>query len=230
MDDDHRLAELADYIQCAEYTELVDLGLTLPPEKRADWWAAIEAVASGERDELPAAHRDYFMQFMPADAERYEGRMVEIECRATELVLLDLMTPTERTAWMAGITTGLIEKYISRVYDVLVVRSLTRVAQDYGQLVDRLTAICEDSIYRHKKELAGIGERLHAMGGMEMMQRAYRDVAARVPVRLGYQHEVTPIKPYGRHTTAERSAMSQPLRKVSRRLRPRAMVFGPAGL
>ncbi len=35
---------------------------------------------------------------------------------------------------------------------------------------------------------------------------------------------------YGRHTTAERSAMSQPLRKVSRRLRPRAMVFGPAGL
>jgi len=35
---------------------------------------------------------------------------------------------------------------------------------------------------------------------------------------------------YGRHTTAERSAMSHPLRKVSRRLRPRAMVFGPAGL
>jgi len=35
---------------------------------------------------------------------------------------------------------------------------------------------------------------------------------------------------YGRHTSAERSAMSQPLRKVSRRLRPRAMVFGPAGL
>jgi len=40
----------------------------------------------------------------------------------------------------------------------------------------------------------------------------------------------TPPAPYGRHTTAERSAMSQPLRKVSRRLRPRAMVFGPAGL
>jgi len=41
--------------------------------------------------------------------------------------------------------------------------------------------------------------------------------------------EGTPLG-YGRHTTAERSAMSQPLRKVSRRLRPRAMVFGPAGL
>jgi len=40
----------------------------------------------------------------------------------------------------------------------------------------------------------------------------------------------TSIMVYGRHTTAERSAMSQPLRKVSRRLRPRAMVFGPAGL
>jgi len=41
-----------------------------------------------------------------------------------------------------------------------------------------------------------------------------------------------PVSPegYGRHTSAERSAMSQPLRKVSRRLRPRVMVFGPAGL
>jgi len=42
--------------------------------------------------------------------------------------------------------------------------------------------------------------------------------------------DYTPLEAYGRHTTAERSAMSQPLRKVSRRLRPRAMVFGPAGL
>ncbi len=42
--------------------------------------------------------------------------------------------------------------------------------------------------------------------------------------------ELMTLKSYGRHTSAERSAMSQPLRKVSRRLRPRVMVFGPAGL
>lgn len=195
MDDDHRLAKLAGYIQRAEYTELVDCGLTLPAEKRADWWAAIEAVASGERDELPAAYRDYFMQFVSADAERYEELMEEIECRATELALLDLMTPMERTAWRAGITRGLIEMHISRVSDVLVVRSLIRLAQDYSQLVDGLTAICGDNINRHKKDLASIGERLHAMGRMGWMQRAYRDVAARVPVRIGYQHGVTPVKP-----------------------------------
>ncbi len=66
---------------------------------------------------------------------------------------------------------------------------------DYSQLLDRLAAICGDNIYRHEKELIGIGERLHAMGDMGMMLRIYRDVAARVPVRLGYQHEVTPVKP-----------------------------------
>ncbi len=49
----------------------------------------------------------------------------------------------------------------------------------------------------------------------------------------GYQVvfiDTPPHTAYGRHTSAERSAMSQPLRKVSRRLRPRVMVFGPAGL
>jgi len=55
---------------------------------------------------------------------------------------------------------------------------------------------------------------------------AVRVVRRKLPLLAAFP----PPSGYGRHTSAERRAMSQPLRKVSRRLRPRVMVFGPAGL
>ncbi len=186
--------QLAAVVTCEGDAALIVWALSLPPERREDWWAAIQAVVSGEEDELPAAQRDYISHQL-APAGDSDALITALTCRATELIMMEDMTAAERTAWEAGVISDLIWKHIDQATDSRVVQCLIQLAREYDEMRTRLAAICEDNIFRHKKEVVGIGERLHAMGGIEWMQRAYRDVAARVPARLGYQHEVTPVKP-----------------------------------